>query len=422
MPQSPRPIRRYWIWFAVYAVVMGIYLWLTRLNTVPAAYRGTAADPAVFMTPGEIRTSEVYSAERNWLFFVLSPWEWGIYVILLFGGGARWLQARLEGGGWTRFLRFPLYVILLQAITFAACLPLRFIGYRLSLANGISTQTLPGWLQDKLVEFAVGAIPVALGMAAALWFIRRGGRWWLKLWLLSIPLIAFMMVIQPIFIDPLYNHYSRLSDPELEAKILQLADKAGVPADRVYEVDMSTKSNAYNAYVNGVGPTLRIVLWDTLHRLDESEILFIVGHEMGHYVLHHLEWSAVGAVGSSLVLLILGSLLLKAMLRRWGGAWGVRSLSDTAAVPVILLLLSVLSFASLPFSNLVSRQAERAADHYGMELAGSSEGIVSMNQKLAQSTFDDVYPPLLVRWFRSTHPSDMERIHDAEVFERQGGR
>lgn len=412
-------IRRYWLWLAVYAAVTALWLWLTRSNDVPPAYRGTAADPVTFMNPQELHTSEVYSAQRNWLFLLSYPWEWGIYVILLFSGWARGLEERFRSSKLLpKIVQLPLFVAVVNALAFAAWLPWRFVGYRLSYSNGISTQSVGSWLRDKLVEYAVGTLPLMAGLAVACWLIRRGGRWWLKLWLLSVPLILFMMVIQPVFIDPLYNNYSRLSDPALERQILELAQDAGVPADRVYEADMSAKTNSYNAYVNGIGPTLRIVLWDTLLRMDRHETMLIVAHEMGHYVKHHLEWSALGAVASAFVLLAAGSWLLARVIRRWGGWWGVDSASQMAAVPVILLLLSIFSFLSLPVANAVSRQAERAADRYAMELIGSSEGGVTMNQKLAKTTYDVVYPPLLIRLLRDTHPSDMERIHAAEVFGR----
>lgn len=210
------------------------------------------------------------------------------------------------------------------------------------------------------------------------------------------------------------NKFGRLSDPALERHILQLAEQAHVPADRVYEVHMSEKTNAINAYVNGIGPTLRIVLWDTaLKQLNEDEILQIMAHEIGHYVMHHLEWSAVGAVGSSLALLWVGSRLLAWAFARWRRVWGIERQCDRAMLPVFLLLVSVLSFVTLPLSNAVSRSAEHAADQFALRLIGSGRGAVTMNQKLAAATLDDVHPPLLVKWFRENHPSDMERIRDA---------
>src|SRR5690606_27504033 len=109
----------------------------------------------------------------------------------------------------------------------------------------------------------IGYLTLLAVSAVAFWVISRGGRWGLKLWLMSIPFTLFMMYIQPVVIDPLYNDYYRLKDPVLERKILDLAQRADIPADRVYEVDMSEKTNSLNAYVTGLGSSLRIVLWDT---------------------------------------------------------------------------------------------------------------------------------------------------------------
>jgi Zn-dependent protease with chaperone function len=199
---------------------------------------------------------------------------------------------------------------------------------------------------------------------------------------------------------------------------MELASGAGIPAERVYEVDMSAKTNALNAYVDGIGSSLRIVIWDTtLKQLNEEEILQIVAHEIGHYVMRHLEWSALGAVGASLVMLWLGSYLLRSAIRRWGGRWGIREPGQAAVLPLVLLLMSVLTFVSLPFSNAVSRQAESAADRYAMELIGHAGGAVSMQQKLSKATLDEVDPPLIVKWFRSSHPSALERIADAQAFD-----
>jgi STE24 endopeptidase len=416
--QSSKYIRLYFLLYIVYAAGMALYLWSTRFNTVPEQFLGSAADPATFMNARELRISEIYSAQRNWLFFIAYPWEWGVYVILLFSGWAKRLDERMERRIPYFWIRVPVYAAIVNAFVFASYLPVRYIGYRLSKANGISTQAMDSWLRDKLVAFGMETLILSVVTAFAFWCIRRGGRWWLKLWRLSIPFTIFMMYIQPVVIDPLYNNFNRLSDPVLERGILELADQAGVPADRVYEADMSVKTNALNAYVNGIGSSLRIVLWDTLFRMEKPEILLIVAHEIGHYVLHHLEWSAIGALASSFFLLGLGSWALRRIILRWGGLWGVRGPGELAAIPVILLLVSAVSFISLPFSNLVSRQAERSADGYAMQLIGRSDGAVSMNQKLAKATYDVVDPPVLVKWFRSTHPSAMERILDAEAFGR----
>lgn len=411
-------LRRYASFFIVYAVVAALYLaYYASGHAVPEAYKGTPADPATFLSAEQLRQSAAYSALGNWLFLISSPWEWGLYLVLLFGGYARAWEARLQRTGWPLPVRFGAYVLLLQLAAFVAFFPLRVCGYALARHYGISTQPALGWLRDKAVAFGVNYALMLAVSAVALWLIGRGGRWWLKLWLLSVPFTLFMMYIQPVVIDPLYNQYSRLSNPELEQRILALAAKADIPADRVYEVNMSKKTNALNAYVSGLGGSLRIVLWDTtLQRLTEKEILLIMAHEMGHYAMHHLEWSAFGAVAASLALLWLGSRALRWTLRRYGPRWGIRHEREWAVLPVALLLLSLLSFVAAPVENAVSRQAEQAADVYGLKLIGSADGAVTMYQKLASSALSNVNPPPLIKWLGSTHPSIMERIVYAEQF------
>lgn len=403
--------------FVVYALIMALYVKFTSPNEVPIAYRGTPADPASFFTPDQLRRSETLTAVRNWIFFLSAPWEWLIYLFLLASGTARRWKEALERTRLPLYVRFPAFVLLVNGFAFLLYLPLRVFSYSMSRSYGISTQPALGWIRDKLVEFGVSFVTSLAVTAVVFWMLSRRGRWWFKLWLLSIPFTLFMMYVQPVVIDPLYNDFHRLTDPALESEILDLAARADIHADRVYEVDMSAKTNAMNAYVNGIGSSLRIVLWDTtLQKMTEPEILLIMAHEMGHYVMHHLEWSAAGAVGSSLVMLGVGSWLYERIVRARGERWGIRSRSDLAALPLLLLLLSALSFVSLPVSNAVSRQAEASADRYAMKLLNSSEGAVTMYQKMAAASLSDVNPPLLVRWFRDTHPSDMERMIDAMRF------
>ncbi|CAG7645142.1 M48 family metallopeptidase [Paenibacillus allorhizosphaerae] len=414
-------LRIFFMVFAIYAILMALYVCLFPTGGVPTVYRGTAADPATYLSEAQLQQSQTLSAARNWIFFISYPWEWAVYLVLLLAGFAGRWQERLERTVRPVSLRFPLYVLWINLIVFLVFLPLRITSYSLSRSYGLSTQTVWSWLRDKAVGFGVNYAVMLLVAAVAFWFIRRGGRWWVKLWLLSVPFTLFMIYIQPVVIDPLYNEFTRLSDPKLERHILDLAAKADIPADRVYEVDMSQKTNELNAYVTGIGSSLRIVLWDTtLRSLMEPEILLIMAHEMGHYVMHHLEWSAVGAVVSSFFLIWIGSWLYRWVQQRWGRSLGIPQAGSMAGFPLVLLILSVLTFVSLPVANTVSRQAEHAADLFAFELIGSSDNAVTMYQKLAASSLSDVNPPLLVKLFRSTHPSIMERIIDAQTYRPAG--
>lgn len=404
------------------AAAIALYAVYTAPSGVPSAYVGTAADPAAFFTADQLRESASLNALRGGLFLLGWPWQWLIYLFLLTGGWSRSWKARLEAGALPRPMRLPTYVLLVYGVSTLLYLPLRLAGYFISRAYGISKQPLGAWLGDRGLDFVIGFATTLLVFAVARLVMARGGRWWLKLWLLSIPFTLFMMYVQPVVIDPLYDKVEELSDPQLELAILTLAARADIPADRVYEIHKSGETNAINAYVSGLGGSLRIVLWDTaLRKLDEPEILQIMAHEMGHYVKHHLEWSALGAVGSSLALLAIGGAVLQAVVRRRGRRLGIASLTDMSALPLILLLLSLFNFVALPISNAVSRHAEGEADRYALELLGTAEGAVSMHQKLALASLSDVNPPLLLKWLRSTHPSDLERIAVAESYARAHG-
>lgn len=418
LPYRRSFLRRYFASLIVFMLVITGYLTYHAMHPIPDEYIGSVADPATFLTPLQWEQSIFYGAIRNGMYFFSVPWEWGLFLVLLFtGAAARW-QERIEKSVQT-VLRLPLFLLLLQALSFLWFLPLRIVGFSLARYYGISTQSAVSWIRDKAVSFGINYVLMLIVAVVAFWLMAKGGRWWLKLWLLSVPFTLFMMYIQPVVIDPLYNDFYRLSNPVLEQRILQLAAKADIPADRVYEVNMSEKTNSLNAYVNGIGGSLRIVLWDTtLKKMTEQEILLIMAHEMGHYDMHHLEWSAAGAIASSFVVFWLGSRVYLYCLKRWGKGWGIHKPTDAAALPLILLLLSLFTFAASPVSNIISRQAEDAADRYAFELIGQTEGAVSMYQKLAASSLSEVNPPLLVKLLTSTHPSIMERIVYAKQYER----
>ncbi|WP_173918263.1 M48 family metallopeptidase [Halobacillus sp. Marseille-Q1614] len=409
------------ILFPIYILLVYLYLFHWTTPGVPEAYQGSAADPATFMTGEEIALSQEYSRYRNLLFFIGLPLELLIYLgILVFGWSPVFKQFGEKISRFS-FINIPIYVLVLSTVVYLISFPLDYIGYRLSSAYGISTQTFSSWMRDELISFWIGFIVMAVLVTVLYLLIRKAAkRWWLYAWGLLIPFFAFMMYIQPVVIDPLYNDFSELQDAELETKILALAEEANVPADRVYEVNMSEKTNSMNAYVNGIGDNLRIVLWDTtLNRLDDTETLFIMAHEIGHYVMNHLYMNLTGVIFASFIGLYLTYRLLLKVVRKWGNDFGVKSVSEVSSLPVLLVLLSAISIAATPVELMISRQAEKAADEYAIEMTGDREAAIGSFQQLTINGLSDVNPPLLVKWFRYGHPTMMERIHMLEEYEEE---
>jgi STE24 endopeptidase len=172
-----------------------------------------------------------------------------------------------------------------------------------------------------------------------------------------------------------------------------------------------------NAYVTGIGSNSRIVLWDTtLNRLQDDEILFIMAHEMAHYVEKHIYIGIAGYLALTFVGLWLIARLMNWIVKRWGSILKISSVSSISSLPLFLLLTSVLLFASSPISNYISRYQETRADRYAIEMTENKEAAISAFQELTRAGLSQVNPPLLVKWLRYSHPSMLERISTIEQY------
>ncbi|WP_309118350.1 M48 family metallopeptidase [Paenibacillus sp.] len=414
-----RAFRKYMLFFLLATGAIGAYLWIAYRAPLAEALANTAADPRMFLSEADVERAASYSMLRDLLFFVGYFWEWGMLLWLMTSGYARTLSQGLKkliGGVW---LRFPAYIAGIAAALFVLGLPLRLLSYSISRNYDVSTLSFGGWWRDQWVQLAVDyALMLAVG-AVVFALARKGGTWWFRLWLLSIPFLVFLMFIRPVAIDPLFYKYERLSDPALEHAVLEMTAKAGVPAERVYEANYSEKTNAINAYVDGIGPSLRIVIWDTaLHKLTAEEIVVLTAHEVGHYVKKHLQWSAVGGVASMFFLLWIGNKTYRFALKRWRSFLFIRHPADWPGLPLMLLVVSVLTFVTTPLASAVSRNAELEADRYAYALTGDADAAVTMYQKLAASSRGTLHPPALTYWFRYTHPSLGDRITEALGYDR----
>ncbi|MHA6488264.1 M48 family metallopeptidase [Bacillus cabrialesii] len=407
--------------YVLYGLFFYWYFFLSGDSAVPEAVKGTQADPASFMKPSELAVAEQYSNVQNFLFFIGIPLDWFLFFVLLVSGVSKKIKKWMEAAVPFRFLQIIGFVFVLSLITTLVTLPLDWIGYQVSLDYNISTQTAASWAKDLVIDFWIGFPIFTLCVVVFYWLIKRHEKkWWLYAWLLTVPFSLFLFFIQPVIIDPLYNDFYSLKNKELESKILELAEEAKIPADHVYEVNMSEKTNALNAYVTGIGANKRIVLWDTtLNKLDDSEILFIMGHEMGHYVMKHVYIGLAGYLLVSLAGFYVIDKLYKRTVRFTRSMFHLEGRHDLAALPLLLLLVSVLSFAVTPFSHAVSRYQENQADQYGIELTENREAAVKTFQDLAVTGLSQVDPPVLVKIFRGSHPSIMERIQHAEKEENK---
>jgi Zn-dependent protease with chaperone function len=228
---------------------------------------------------------------------------------------------------------------------------------------------------------------------------------------LTVPFLFLVMLITPIWIDPLFNDFGPMHNKELEAKILALANRAGIDGSRVYEVDKSVDTEAVNAYVTGFLGTKRIVLWDTLlKKLTDRQILFIMGHEMGHYVLYHV---VQGILFSSL--LVIGTLLAVQytagrLLRRFRTRWGFDRLADVASLPLLVLLVNLFALVVIPVGLVFSRHIEHEADRFGLEITRDNHAAAMSFVRLQTENLAIPRPSFLYYLFRCSHPPLGERV------------
>jgi len=350
-----------------------------------------------------------------------------LFLILRLGWAARFrdMAEHVSDKKWVQgFVFVPLLFLTLDVLD----LPVSLYWHSLSLHYQQSVQGWSSWFWDwtkgELLNAGFGIVLVLILFAV---MRRSPRRWWLYFWFPAIVILLGIIVTRPLVIDPLFNKFEPLSRqyPDLVVSIEKLASHAGVPIseDRIFLMVASQKTNAINAYVTGLGTSKRVVIWDTLlQKTTNDESLFIVGHELGHYVLGHV-WHGflLGAAGLLLALYLLFRGLHWAM-DRWARDWKLYGQEDWASLAVLLLLLQILLFVSSPVISGYSRMREHAADVYGLEVI---HGLIPHSEEVAAHTFQvlgeidlsDPNPPPFVTFWLYSHPPLAERLVFAHSYD-----
>jgi Zn-dependent protease with chaperone function len=290
-------------------------------------------------------------------------------------------------------------------------LPVRAWMRQRSLDVGLATQSWPDWAVDVLKAAGIGAVTAAIGGLVAVALIRRFPRhWWAPAAVLVVAYGVVTIWLYPVLIDPVFNKFERLPNGSLRADVLRLADRAGVDVGQVYRVDASRRTNAVNAYVNGLGHSKRVVLYDNLiDDFPRPEVLGVVAHELGHQkhddLLRGLAWLAIVAPA--------GTFLAQALAERF--ARGER-LGTPRGLPAIALAIALVSLGLGCASNALSRKVEASADSFSLELTRDPADFIRFQRRIAIENVTDPDPPELLHLLFDTHPTTLERIGAGEAF------
>jgi STE24 endopeptidase len=286
-------------------------------------------------------------------------------------------------------------------------------GYFRERKYGLATQTFGPWMMDQFKGLLVGIVLGGIITVLLFGIVRRLPRTW-HIWgaVVTFIFMVFAIVISPVFIFPIFNKITRLDDPKVTQPILSMARANGISVNNVYQIDASRQTTRMSANVSGFGKTMRITLNDNLlRRGSPEEIQSVMGHEMGHYVLHHIQKDLLFFL---VVIVVFFSLLrwtLDWSLQRWGEKWQIRGIGDTAVLPLALLIVSIFGFVLTPFFNTHIRTNEHEADMYGLNASRQPDGFAQAAIHLGE--YRKMSPGPFEEWFFYDHPSGRNRIHDA---------
>jgi STE24 endopeptidase len=322
-------------------------------------------------------------------------------------------------------------------------LPLGAVAEQRARDFGLSTQDWGGWIGDAAKSAGIGAVFAAAGGALLMALIRRFPRSWWAVGAVAVVVISAVFVsYSPVLIDPLFNKFTSLPNSPLRSEILALAHKDGIDVGEVYKVDASRRTTGANAYVNGIGHTKRVVLYDNLlNEFSPDEVRSVVAHELGHVkhrdVPRGLLWLAIVAPAGMLVIQRLTERLAPAegpagaggaeatsgRARPWGSRRGARAARcprpGPAVIPAAALSIAVVSFVLNIPGNALSREVERSADGHSLDLDRDPAAFISVERKLALQNLGDPDPPELLQAIFGTHPATVDRIGYALSWARE---
>jgi STE24 endopeptidase len=364
--------------------------------------------------PEKKARSDAYFEGGCWLLLWNFLASSAVFLALLVTGASARMRNLAER--MTRFKPAQTLLYWIQFLLFTSLLlfPLTvYEGYYREHQYGLATQTFGPWLGDQLKALAVGLVFGGLLVMVLFEVLRRRPRtWWIWGAFTTIVALMFFMLIEPVYVAPLFNQYTKLEDPAIRDPILSMARANGIPAEAVYVMDASRQTTRVSANVSGFLGTERITLNDNLvKRCSLGEIESVMGHEMGHYVLNHI-YKDIMFAG---ILVFVGFLFLRTasdwVLRRWGSRWGARGMEDVAALPLFALLVTFFFFVLTPVINTYSRVQEYEADIFGLNAARQPEGEAEVDLKLGD--YRKLDPGPIEEFIFFDHPSGRTRIYAA---------
>lgn len=278
---------------------------------------------------------------------------------------------------------------------------------------GRTSQPFADWLLQQSIAVILTSLLGALFMTGVYWLIRRSGRsWWLWSGALAALAFSFVILLAPVLIEPMFNKYTPVPPGQVRDAVVEMADRAGIPPNKVYMFNGSRQSNNFTANAGGVGSTARVAISDVAFKnASLDEVRAVTGHEIGHYVLKHTWWGILFYSLAAVILFWIADRTFSWFARRFGSS---ATLPEPRGLPVLMFMVSLFGLLSLPIFNSFSRTLEAQADQYSLATENRPDALSTSLVKTAEYRYPR--PNRLEEIIFYDHPSVEWRVHNAMVW------
>ena len=382
-----------------------------RGSSVPPEFEGKIDE-------GFLKKAQGYEIEKSRFEIVSSLFSSIVLIVFLFGGFLNFYNSWIASLNLSFIVSGWLFFLLLSYAEDILSIPFSLYNtFKIENKYGFNTMTVKLWISDFLKSLVISTTLASLLLFSAFYLIQWSqDYWWLWVWCFVFAYSMFVMYISPYVIEPLFNKFTPVEDESLKERIVRLAEKVGIRASKILQIDASKRSRHTNAYFTGIGRTKRIILYDTLlHDMNHDEIMTVLSHEIGHWKKKHLLKMMVLFEIFSLIGLYFSYRLTQGNLL--SNLFNISIDTLFAKFIILAFLFGIITLPLKPLVNFFIRRHEREADRASYELTGDITGMVSAFVKLSKENLTNLYPhPLYVLLYYS-HPPILERIRDIKGFD-----
>ena len=374
--------------------------------SVPPEFEGMIDEPL-------LKKVQEYETEKTRCSFVSSIFSNIVTIVFIFAGLLNVYNSWVSSLNRPFVLSGILFFLLLSYASSVISIPFSlFVTFKIENKFGFNVMTPKLWLTDFLKSIALSTVLTGIVLSIGLWLIQSSpDYWWIWVWGFFLIFSLFMMYISPYVIEPLFNKFTPIEEPDLEDRIKNLMQKADIRVSRVFRMDASKRSKHTNAYFSGIGKVKRIILYDTLlEKMNHDEILAVLAHEAGHWKKKHILKMIIAAEIVSFIGIYISFRILQTDFL--ADIFQIQKTTFYAKLVLLGFIGGILSFPFTPLGSYVSRRFERQADKFAYELTENREAMASALIKLSRDNLSNLHPHPLYAAFYYSHPPVVQRVRE----------